>query len=132
MTSDHILTVREAMPCTFFATPLQHQPIKGPQVLSCAGISDITAFRLPSAEHSWCVLEFACREVHESSGDWILYFATNAELERFISALEVLWDYQNEEVSFCCACCAVENYSQTSSLYIKVHIILKFLRNGDF
>lgn len=42
--------------------------------------------------------EFACREVHESSGDWILYFATNAELERFISALEMLWDYQNEEV----------------------------------
>lgn len=42
--------------------------------------------------------EFACREVHESSGDWILYFATNAELERFISALEMLWDYQNDEV----------------------------------
>lgn len=36
--------------------------------------------------------------MHESSGDWILYFATNAELERFISALEMLWDYQNDEV----------------------------------
>lgn len=36
--------------------------------------------------------------MHESSGDWILYFATNAELERFISALEMLWDYQNQEV----------------------------------
>lgn len=42
--------------------------------------------------------EFACREVHEISGDWILYFATNAELENFISTLEVLWNYNNEQV----------------------------------
>lgn len=45
------------------------------------------------------IQEFACREVHESSGDWILYFTTNSELEKFISTLEMLWAYQNENVS---------------------------------
>jgi pleckstrin family protein M 2 len=59
MTTDHILTVREAFPCTISSllpSKNQHQPIKGPQVLSCAAIVDLIAFRLPSAEQSWCVL----------------------------------------------------------------------------
>lgn len=120
ITGEHVLTIREALPCvmtSLFSSIEKHGPIKGPQVLSCASISDMTAFRLPSAEHSWCVLvsdlnlfgssvfeivvlqEFACREVHECSGDWILYFTSNAELERFISALEMLWAYHNEHVS---------------------------------
>lgn len=119
MTSDHILTVREAFSCTIpslLPRDNQHQPIRGPQVLSCAAISDLIAFRLPSAEQSWCILvnitckivylkkkknfqEFSCREVHECSGDWILYFATNCELETFISTLELLWSYSNENVS---------------------------------
>lgn len=99
MTSDHILAVREAFPCNILSNSLpksEHTPIKGASTLSCAAISDITAFRLPSAEHSWCVLEFACREVHESSGDWILYFSSNEELENFISTLEMLWAYHSE------------------------------------
>lgn len=99
MTSDHILTVREAFPCNILSTSLpnsEHVPIKGATTLCCAAISDITAFRLPSAEHSWCVLEFSCREVHESSGDWILYFSSNDELENFISTLEMLWAYHSE------------------------------------
>ncbi|CAH1976175.1 unnamed protein product [Acanthoscelides obtectus] len=99
MTSEHILTVREAF--SFTVTSLlpprsKHDPIKGAQALSCACIVDLTSFRLPSAEQSWCILEFACREVHEYSGDWILYFSTNAELENFISTLEMLWHYNNE------------------------------------
>lgn len=59
ITSDHILTVREALPCamsSLIGSEDRHQPIAGPQILSCASIPDITAFRLPSAEHSWCVL----------------------------------------------------------------------------
>ncbi|XP_018577712.1 uncharacterized protein LOC108916016 [Anoplophora glabripennis] len=99
MTSDHILTVREAFPCmitSLLPTKSQHDPIKGTQALSCASIIDLTSFRLPSAEQSWCVLEFACREVHEYTGDWILYFSTNAELENFLSTLENLWEYNNE------------------------------------
>ncbi|KAF5281278.1 hypothetical protein FQA39_LY05164 [Lamprigera yunnana] len=99
MTNDHILSVREAFPCTFSSSlglREVHQPIKGTQALSCAAIADITAFRLPCAEQSWCILEFSCREVHESSGDWIMYFTTNAELEKFISTLEMIWTYHND------------------------------------
>ncbi|XP_060517658.1 uncharacterized protein LOC132696694 [Cylas formicarius] len=98
MTSEHILTVREAFPHTI-TTGLSkkfHEPLKGPQALSCAAIVDLISFRLPSAEQSWCILEFSCREVHEYSGDWILYFSSNAELESFISTLEMLWQYNNE------------------------------------
>ncbi|XP_072376863.1 uncharacterized protein prd1 [Diabrotica undecimpunctata] len=99
MTSEHILTVREAFPNilnSLLTSRSHHEPIKGTQALSCASIVDLTAFRLPSAEQSWCILEFACREVHEYSGDWILYFSTNIELEKFISTLENLWHYNNE------------------------------------
>lgn len=59
MTSDHILTVREAFSSTINSLlPLRskHEPIKGAQALSCASIIDLTAFRLPSSEQSWCIL----------------------------------------------------------------------------
>lgn len=35
--------------------------------------------------------EFACREVHESSGDWIVYFTNYTELCTFREILETLW-----------------------------------------
>ncbi|GLV39247.1 pruning defect 1 [Carabus blaptoides fortunei] len=89
LTNQHILTMREKFPC---GNPISEYTA---QALSCAAISDLTAFRIPLAEQSWCILEFACREVHETSGDLVLYFATNAELERFISTLEMLWAYNN-------------------------------------
>ncbi|KAF5277776.1 hypothetical protein FQR65_LT03756 [Abscondita terminalis] len=100
MSSDHILCIREAFPCSLSSSLGMkdlHQPIKGAQAVSCAAIADITAFRLPCAEQSWCILEFSCREVHETSGDWIIYFSTNAELEKFISTLEMLWTYHNDQ-----------------------------------
>lgn len=100
MTSEQIILVREAFSCNLLSNDEEHNPIKGPQVLSCAAISDLTSFKLPSAEQSWCILEFACREVRETSGDWILYFPTNSELENFISTLEMLWIYNNEGDSF--------------------------------
>lgn len=59
LTSEHILTVREAFPFTINSLlPAcgRHDPIKGAQALSCAAISDLTSFRLPSAEQSWCIL----------------------------------------------------------------------------
>ncbi|KAL1497160.1 hypothetical protein ABEB36_008165 [Hypothenemus hampei] len=99
MTNDHILTVREAFSSglpSLVPPKTLHEPEKGPQILSCASITDLVSFRLPSAEQSWCVLEFSCREVHEYTGDWIIYFSTNAELEVFISTLEMLWQYNNE------------------------------------
>lgn len=58
MTSEHIITVREAFPCNISSSVTKgyHEPIKGAHALSCASISNITAFRLPSAEQSWCIL----------------------------------------------------------------------------
>lgn len=44
--------------------------------------------------------EFTCREVHEYSGDWILYFTTNAELEKFIFTFENLWQYSSDNVRY--------------------------------
>lgn len=35
--------------------------------------------------------EFACREVHESSGDWVIYFTNYTELCAFREILETLW-----------------------------------------
>ncbi|CAG9853881.1 unnamed protein product [Phyllotreta striolata] len=99
ITSEHVLTVREAFPAILNGPSIscdQQNAVKSAQALSCASIVDLMAFRLPSTEQSWCLLEFACREVHEYSGDWILYFASNAELEKFISTLENLWHYNNE------------------------------------
>lgn len=59
MTNDHILTVREVFPCmlnSFFSTKIQEESFTEAQTLSCASIADLTAFRLPSAEQSWCIL----------------------------------------------------------------------------
>lgn len=59
MTTEHILTVREAFPCTvqsLFSDDLEQELINGPQALSCASILDLVSFRLPSAEQSWCIL----------------------------------------------------------------------------
>lgn len=95
LTSSHLLTMRETFPGAIGNTD---QSV-GARCLSCAAIEDITALRIPLAEQSWCVLEFACREVHETSGDLVIYFATNTELERFLSTLEMLWSYNNINVS---------------------------------
>lgn len=39
--------------------------------------------------------EFACREVHESSGDWVIYFTNYTELCAFKEVLETLWSDAN-------------------------------------
>lgn len=59
MTSEHVLTVRETFPNILnnvLTSCNQHEPIKETQALSCASIVDLTSFRLPSAEQSWCIL----------------------------------------------------------------------------
>ncbi|XP_063223989.1 pleckstrin homology domain-containing family M member 2 [Bacillus rossius redtenbacheri] len=79
LTSQYVLACREPFPC-------------GPvHVLACAAVKDIVAFGLASDDQSWCILEFACREVHESSGDWVLYFASSAEMHGFRDALRRAW-----------------------------------------
>lgn len=47
-----------------------------------------------SHKYNWNLLylqEFACREVHESSGDWVIYFTNYTELCAFKEILETLW-----------------------------------------
>ncbi|KAH0549862.1 uncharacterized protein LOC123261517 [Cotesia glomerata] len=79
-TTKHLVTIKEVFPGT-----------QRGQTLSCATVEDLTAFRVPLAQQSWCILEFACREVHESSGDWVIYFTNYAELCAFQEVLETLW-----------------------------------------
>ncbi|XP_011306068.1 pleckstrin homology domain-containing family M member 2 [Fopius arisanus] len=79
-TTNHLVAMKEVFPGT-----------QRGQTLSCASVEDLTAFRVPLAQQSWCILEFACREVHESSGDWVIYFTNYTELCAFREVLETLW-----------------------------------------
>ncbi|KAF7383056.1 hypothetical protein HZH68_014905 [Vespula germanica] len=89
---------REPMPCSLVTTTRHLVAMKEVypgtqrnQTLSCASVEDLTAFRVPLPEQSWCILEFACREVHESSGDWVIYFTNYTELCTFREILQTLW-----------------------------------------
>ncbi|XP_043488896.1 pleckstrin homology domain-containing family M member 2 [Polistes fuscatus] len=89
---------REPMPCSLITTTRHLVAMKEVypgtqrnQTLSCASVEDLTAFRVPLPEQSWCILEFACREVHESSGDWVIYFTNYTELCTFREILQTLW-----------------------------------------
>ncbi|XP_023246798.1 uncharacterized protein LOC106637564 isoform X2 [Copidosoma floridanum] len=80
VTSGHLVAMKEVFPGT-----------QRGQTLSCASIEDLSAFRVPLSQQSWCILEFACREVHESSGDWVVYFSSHREQRAFQRVLERLW-----------------------------------------
>ncbi|CAL7952396.1 unnamed protein product [Xylocopa violacea] len=89
---------REPLPCSLITTTKHLVAMKEVfsgkqrgQTLSCASVEDLTAFRVPLTQQSWCILEFACREVHESSGDWVIYFTNYTELCTFREILETLW-----------------------------------------
>lgn len=93
---------REPLPCSLITTTKHlvamkevHPGTQRGQTLSCASIKDLTAFRVPLLQQSWCILEFACREVHESSGDWVIYFTNYTELRAFKEVLETLWTDAN-------------------------------------
>ncbi|PSN50559.1 hypothetical protein C0J52_03512 [Blattella germanica] len=45
----------------------------------------------PSSASSGSGQEFACREVHENSGDWVLYFTSADEMCNFKYILQQLW-----------------------------------------
>ncbi|RLU19751.1 hypothetical protein DMN91_008308 [Ooceraea biroi] len=89
---------KEPLPCSLITTTKHlvamkevHPGMQRGQTLSCASIKDLAAFRVPLVQQSWCILEFACREVHESSGDWVIYFTNYTELCAFKEVLETLW-----------------------------------------
>ncbi|XP_011631168.1 pleckstrin homology domain-containing family M member 2 [Pogonomyrmex barbatus] len=92
----------EPLPCSLVTTTKHlvamkevHPGTQRGQTLSCASIKDLAAFRVPLVQQSWCILEFACREVHESSGDWVIYFTNHTELCAFKEILETLWTNAN-------------------------------------
>ncbi|CAG2056471.1 unnamed protein product, partial [Timema podura] len=99
----------ETVPCTLLVTShriltCKEQFPSGPMhVLSCAQIRDVVCIGTVSDQHSWCMLkgfdarkhEFACREVHESSGDWTLYFGSRSELQSFKMSLQQIWVLNN-------------------------------------
>ncbi|XP_076278593.1 pleckstrin homology domain-containing protein pruning defect 1 [Lasioglossum baleicum] len=89
---------REPLPCSLITTTKHLVAMKEVfpgkqhgQTLSCASVKDLTAFRVPVTQQSWCILEFSCREVHENSGDWVIYFTNYTELCNFREILETLW-----------------------------------------
>lgn len=93
---------KEPLPCSLVTTTKHlvamkevHPGTQRGQTLSCASIKDLAAFRVPLVQQSWCILEFACREVHESSGDWVIYFTNYTELCAFKEVLETLWTDAN-------------------------------------
>ncbi|XP_067213080.1 pleckstrin homology domain-containing family M member 2 isoform X2 [Linepithema humile] len=93
---------REPLPCSLITTTKHLVAMKEVypgtqrgQTLSCASIKDLAAFRVPLVQQSWCILEFMCREVHESSGDWVIYFTNYTELCAFKEVLEALWTDAN-------------------------------------
>ncbi|XP_067006211.2 pleckstrin homology domain-containing family M member 2 isoform X2 [Anabrus simplex] len=86
LTSNHIVMCQESFPSGDVKT------------LVCAAITDMTMFGFVAVpQQSWCVLEFTCREVHESSGDWVLYFDSTTEMMAFQHSTEQLWTRLTEE-----------------------------------
>ncbi|XP_047100950.1 uncharacterized protein LOC124719799 [Schistocerca piceifrons] len=61
------------------------------ETLARAPLADITSVTVATDSDSWCILEFSCREVHATSGDWVLYFASPREMIAFREALRALW-----------------------------------------
>ncbi|GAB6022657.1 pleckstrin y domain containing, M (with RUN domain) member 2 [Chamberlinius hualienensis] len=61
-------------------------------LLAKASLLDVSSVHLdPSPDSKYCVMEFELVEATESSGDWVLYFISENELQKFISILKSEW-----------------------------------------
>lgn len=70
----------------------------GVEVLTCASIDEMTAVKIPAVSSNWwCILEFECQEVRETSDDLVVFFSTSSEQERFLSMLESIWLTKKDE-----------------------------------
>lgn len=56
--------------------------------LLSAFVSDITSIQVGDSHSCWCIVEFSCREVHESSGDYLVFFS---KYDNKLSFLHSLW-----------------------------------------
>ncbi|KAG7312275.1 hypothetical protein JYU34_001747 [Plutella xylostella] len=58
------------------------------EILACGSIKNLTAFKIPDTDENWCCLEWSVCEARERGAGLALVFASGAELERFIAAVE--------------------------------------------
>lgn len=71
----------------------------GIEILTCADIKEMTGIKIPSHNDTWwCILEFSCQEVRESSDDLVIFFASSSEMQRFLRMLEQLWQAKNNDL----------------------------------
>lgn len=71
----------------------------GLEILTCADIKEMTGIKIPSHNDTWwCVLEFSCQEVRDSTDDLVVFFASSSEMQRFLRLLEQLWQAKNVSV----------------------------------
>ncbi|XP_017463464.1 PREDICTED: uncharacterized protein LOC108356870 isoform X1 [Rhagoletis zephyria] len=71
----------------------------GLEILTCADIKEMTGIKIPSHNDTWwCVLEFSCQEVRESTDDLVIFFASSSEMQRFLRLLEHLWQAKNNDL----------------------------------
>uniref|UniRef100_A0A1A9WRX8 PH domain-containing protein n=1 Tax=Glossina brevipalpis TaxID=37001 RepID=A0A1A9WRX8_9MUSC len=71
----------------------------GLEILTCADIKEMIGIKIPSHNDTWwCVLEFSCQEVRECSDDLVIFFASSAEMQRFLRLLEQLWQAKNNDL----------------------------------
>ena len=77
---------------------------KGRKTENCFVPSSLSYVFFPKTNMGILVVqEFACREVHENSGDWVLFFASADELHSFIDVLQRLW-LSMQQVEEECGC----------------------------
>lgn len=55
-----------------------------------AFVSDVTSVEIGGKQSCWCMVEFSCREVHESGGDYIIFFSTFSEMISFHESIKKL------------------------------------------
>lgn len=68
----------------------------GLEILTCADIKELVGLKVPSHNDTWwCILEFRCQEVRESSDDLVIMFSSSGELQHFLRLLEKIWRAKN-------------------------------------
>lgn len=72
----------------------------GIEILTCADIKELIGVKVPSHNDTWwCILEFRCQEVRESSDDLVIMFSTSGELQHFLRLLEQIWRSKNVNIN---------------------------------
>ncbi|XP_041982160.1 uncharacterized protein LOC121735402 [Aricia agestis] len=67
------------------------------EILACGSIKNLTALKIPDTEENWCCLEWSVCEARERGSGLALVWASGAELERFIAALECAYSELTSE-----------------------------------